>query len=165
MATNLEALRESIDPSTIRAAGEAARVAVGLTDDELITARASGLGGRPRLERYPLNALSKLRVSPSPSATKLELSFDGTPPQFLALMYDADARADFDRIVALLERVVEARPQRPDRPRQPAAPASGPPAAGEAAGSSSLLRTFGGAIVAFLLLPAALLYVLKLLIE
>jgi hypothetical protein len=103
MSNHMDLVRKSSNGAALRAAGEGIRVAVAVTDTELITGRAGFLGRfGSRVERFELSALSELKHVPNPSANLLVLEFAGSPARTLALMYERSAQTDFDQIVAVL---------------------------------------------------------------
>jgi len=157
--TNLDILRENIDPSTLREAAEGTHVAVGLTDDEVVTAR-DGWGGRAQIERYPLTSLATLRVHPSLTSPVLRLSFEGRSSRTLTITYRNGATPDFDRIVALLGTRLNGHASAP-QPAMGTAPATTD--AGEK--RAFALRVFGPPVLAFLIVPALLMYVLRLVMD
>jgi hypothetical protein len=104
MSKHLEILRDRINGATARAVGEGMLQAVIVTDEDFVIGRAGFLGTRwgAQVERFPLKTLSDLRAVPNPSASLLQLEFDGPPPRSTTIMYKASASADFERIIALL---------------------------------------------------------------
>lgn len=108
MSAHLGFVHQHVAAGAIRASGEAIRLAVVVTDDELVTGRA-GLFGRwgGKIERFALARLSSLRVVPNPSAYLLQLEFTGVPPASVTLMYEPLARRDFDEIVRMLQQRLE----------------------------------------------------------
>ena len=101
MSSNLALLRERIAPKTILAAAEGVAIAVALTEDELATGK-TGPFRRGTVERFPLRALTGVRVIPNPHATLLEIEFGKPRERSVTVLYEADQRADFERITALL---------------------------------------------------------------
>ena len=104
MSAHMEFVRQNVAAGTIRASAEGIRVAVVVTDDELVTGRA-GLFGRwgNRVERFPLGRLAGLRVVPNPSAYLLQLEFRESAAGGVTVMYEQSAKQDFDAVVRLLQ--------------------------------------------------------------
>ena len=111
MSTRMEFVRQNVAAGTIRASAEGIRVAVVVTDDELVTGR-TGLFGRwgNRVERFPLARLTGLRLVPNPSASLLQLEFLETAAGSVTVMYEPSARQDFDAVVRLLQQRLQLNP-------------------------------------------------------
>jgi hypothetical protein len=107
MSNHMELMKSAIDASAVKVAAEGIRMAVALTDDELVTARAGFLGRwGSKVERFSLGSLSDVRFVPNPSANLLQLEFNGSPPKSLIVMFEPKAAGAFEPIIhSLRERV------------------------------------------------------------
>jgi hypothetical protein len=128
---------------------------VAVTDEEFLTAR--GGGRRGDVQRFPLDALARLRVVPNPHANLVEIEFAGTSPRNVTFMYDPRPGNGLDGLVDIL-REQASRPPRvrdgaPATAEAPAAQAS-PVAADEGAETTRRNRI----ILALLLVPLIGLY-------
>ena len=111
MSKHLEALKTSAAGEPLRAVGEGMGVAVGVTNDDFITAKAKLFGAK--VERFPLRAVSAMRTIPNPAANVLGIDFSTTPPRTVTVMYEGDAQEAFTAIIAILEEHVAAKKERP----------------------------------------------------
>lgn len=101
MSKHLEALKKRAAGEALRAVGEGMGVAVGVTQDELITAKAKLFGAK--VERFPLRQVSAVRTIPNPAANVLGLDFSTNPPRTVTVMYEADAQTAFTTIISILK--------------------------------------------------------------
>jgi hypothetical protein len=110
MSVHLELVHQSIDPSSIRASAEGIRVAVAVTDEELITAKAGVIKRWSKVERFSLSDLSGLRTVPNPSANLLQVEFsDGSSKRVVAIMYPPQSVSAFEQITAYLRKRLNGR--------------------------------------------------------
>jgi hypothetical protein len=107
MSKHLAVIQKHLQGTSIHATGEAMGYAIALTDDELLVGKAKLFGAT--VQRFTLAGLSDLRAVPNPSANLLQIEFAGPPPQSLMVMYGPDARADFGKIIELLQQRLRAR--------------------------------------------------------
>lgn len=104
MSKHLDFLYQSVDPASILVRAEGFGLAVALTREELIIAKAGILRRWGKLERFSLTSLVGLRVVPNPSANLLQLKFSqGESSRVLTVMYPPESAAAFERLVGFLQ--------------------------------------------------------------
>ena len=98
MATHMDVIRASVGTATIEASALATNMAVALTRDEIVTAKAGFW--KSRIRRFPLNDLVSVREIPTPGISTLTLRFSGAL-RALTILFSARAEG-FDSLVARL---------------------------------------------------------------
>ena len=156
MSSNLELLRKSIAPKPILAAAEGVAIAVALTEDELATGKA-GPFRRGTVERFPLRALTGVRAIPNPHATLLEIEFGKPRERSVTVLYEADQRAEFERIEAFLRDRLQEPPGEHPAGETPAQVSDRPQPASDAIEEESGTRR-ARIIVALMLAPLIVIY-------
>lgn len=105
MSKHLDWVHKNVGRSQIRVSAEAFGCAVAMTDEELLVGKAGLLSRWSKIERYPLSGLRILRVVPNPSASLVQLEFEGSGTrQVLAIMYGPESAAAFAQIIEALAR-------------------------------------------------------------
>ena len=104
MAKSMDLIRKSVGADAIKAAGNAIRLAVAVTDTDLVTGSLGilGLWGNT-VERFPLANLSGVRTVCNPGMNMLQVESTGERPRSLSITYAPEAEAAFAVIIALLE--------------------------------------------------------------
>lgn len=104
MSKHLDFLFEEVERSAIRVSAEGFGLAVALTEDQLITAKAGIIRRWGKVERFPLSSLVALRSMPNPSANLLQIQFaEGSGGRVLTIMYPPESSAAFDQIIGFLQ--------------------------------------------------------------
>lgn len=104
MSRNLDLVRSSVGAANCRAAAAGSGIAVAVTDDEVVMAKA-GLFGRwgQRVNRYKLDRLTHVGHTPNSFGHALCLEFDNSPDLRFTIRFEPAAHAAFAPIIETLK--------------------------------------------------------------
>lgn len=110
MSRDLELVRSQVEADRCRGAAAGVGIALAITDDEVVTAKAGLFGWGQKVRRFNLDRLTYVGHTPNSYGDALCVQFDNATDLRFTIRFEPWAREAFAPIIAALKQRVERRP-------------------------------------------------------